>query len=113
MESITIEILNPKASQLIQDLADMKLITICKTEDNTTKFSKKLPRRHSSFKEVSSIEEITKELELEREKHQSDSDVVQEKTEFQHFLLQGPVMTNTQYAEFKENRKRLNKWRSK
>lgn len=113
MESITIEILNPKAKQLIQDLADMKLITICKPEDKDTNFKAFLTKLRSHSEDVSSLDEITKAVELERDRNQSDADVVKEKTEFQHFLLQGPVMTNAQYAEFKENRKLLNKWRSK
>ena len=35
------------------------------------------------------------------------------KTDFQDFLLKGPVMTNEQYLTFKENRKSFNQWRSK
>jgi len=31
------------------------------------------------------------------------------KTDFQEFLLRGPVMSDEQYAAFKENRKALNK----
>ena len=36
-----------------------------------------------------------------------------EKTDFQEFLLKGPVMSDVQYAAFKENRKAFNQWRSK
>jgi len=39
--------------------------------------------------------------------------VENEKTDFQNFILKGPVMTNLQYAAFKENRKAFNQWRSK
>jgi len=35
------------------------------------------------------------------------------KTDFQEFLLKGPVMTDVQYSAFKENRKASNQWRSK
>lgn len=36
-----------------------------------------------------------------------------EKTDFQEFLLKGPVMSDVQYFAFKENRKTFNQWRSK
>jgi hypothetical protein len=35
------------------------------------------------------------------------------RTDFQVFLSKGPVMSDAQYAAFKENRKSLNQWRSK
>jgi len=35
------------------------------------------------------------------------------KTDFQEFLLKGPVMSDVQYSAFKENRKTFNQWRSK
>ena len=35
------------------------------------------------------------------------------KTDFQKFLLKGPVMSDDQYASFKENRKAFNQWRNK
>ena len=38
---------------------------------------------------------------------------VNEKTDFQKFILKGPVMTEVQYSAFKENRKAFNQWRSK
>lgn len=36
----------------------------------------------------------------------------QEGVEFQKFLLKGPVMTGSQYQQFKENRKKMNQWRN-
>jgi len=36
-----------------------------------------------------------------------------EKTNFQEFLLKGPVMSDDQYSAFKENRKAFNQWRTK
>ena len=36
------------------------------------------------------------------------NDAAQEKTEFQEFLLKGPVMSDEQYSAFKENRKAFN-----
>ncbi|MEI6143718.1 MAG: hypothetical protein WCP85_30850 [Mariniphaga sp.] len=41
------------------------------------------------------------------------NDVETKKTEFQEFLLKGPVMSDEQYAAFIENRKAFNQWRSK
>jgi hypothetical protein len=35
------------------------------------------------------------------------------RTEFQKFLLSGPVMTDLQYSEFLETKKHINKWRIK
>jgi hypothetical protein len=35
------------------------------------------------------------------------------KSEFQEFLLNGPVMSDIQYAAFKENRKAFNQWRTR
>jgi hypothetical protein len=35
-----------------------------------------------------------------------------EKTEFQKFLLKGPVMSDLHYKQFKENRKKMNQWRT-
>lgn len=34
-------------------------------------------------------------------------------TEFQNFLLHGPVMTDNQYEQFLENRKWFNQWTTK
>ncbi len=36
-----------------------------------------------------------------------------EKSDFQKFLLNGPVMSDNQYIAFKENRKSFNQWRCK
>ncbi len=38
---------------------------------------------------------------------------VDEKSEFQEFLLWGPVMSDDQYHDYLENRQQLIKWRSK
>lgn len=34
-------------------------------------------------------------------------------SEFQKFLLSGPIMTEKQHLVFKENRKQFNRWRQK
>lgn len=63
MESLRIDIVNPKAKKLIQELADLKLISI---RDNTS-FQKLLTGLRSK-KSVISLDEITKEVELVRAK---------------------------------------------
>ena len=64
MSTIQIEILNPKALKLIQDLADLELISINKPIE--TGFSKLLAKLRSKAETVPSLEEITKEVELVR-----------------------------------------------
>ena len=41
------------------------------------------------------------------------SGIKQERSNFQEFLLQGPTMTDVQYKQFKDNRKKMNQWRTK
>jgi hypothetical protein len=65
MKTYQIDLLNPKAARLLQDLADLKLISIKETKkqdflDIVTKLRKK------ASSNVPSIEEITKEVELVR-----------------------------------------------
>ena len=53
---------------------------------------------------------------IEKIKSALNDGVTTEKTksdisEFQKFLLSGPVMTDEQYNQFKENRKNFNEWR--
>lgn len=64
MSTILIEILNPKAAKLIQDLADLELISI--NHPTETGFSKILAKLRSKAESVPSLEEITKEVELVR-----------------------------------------------
>ncbi|WP_416440566.1 hypothetical protein ACH3O9_11575 [Leeuwenhoekiella sp. A16] len=66
MESIKIDILNPKAKNLLQDLADLNLIKI--NQDKKTDFSTLLKKLRSNSKEKISIEDITKEVEAVRKK---------------------------------------------
>ena len=66
MTTIQIDILNPKATKLLQDLADLNLIAIKQTtEDNFLKIINRLRTKTSS---VPSLEEITKEVEAVRAK---------------------------------------------
>lgn len=65
MKTYQIDILNPKAARLLQDLADLKLISIKETKkqdfiDVVTKLRKK------ASSNVPSLEEITKEVEMVR-----------------------------------------------
>lgn len=64
MNTIQIEILNPKAVRLIQDLADLELISI--NQPIETGFSKLLTKLRANADSVPSLEEITNEVELVR-----------------------------------------------
>lgn len=65
MESIIIEIINPKAKRLIKNLAEMDLIRI-KKKKSGNEFSELLLKLRKHSDETPSIEEITKEVELVR-----------------------------------------------
>ena len=65
MKTYQIDLLNPKAARLLQDLADLKLISIKETKkqdfiDVVTKLRKK------ASSNVPSLDEITKEVEMVR-----------------------------------------------
>lgn len=64
MATMNIEIINPKAKKLLQDLADMKLISINEKANPFLGAVKKL----RSQKAAISLEEITKEVEAVRSK---------------------------------------------
>jgi len=67
MASLNIEILNPKAKKLLQDLADLKLISISeKTSDSFLDTVKKLRSKKAKI----SLDEITKVVEVVRRKRQ-------------------------------------------
>jgi len=66
MNTIQIDILNPKAAKLLKDLADLKLIAIRKTPKND--FVAVLKKLRANDAIVPSLEEITKEVELVRAK---------------------------------------------
>ena len=62
-----VEILDPKATKLLQDLADLKLISIKETsEDRFSKVVDQLRKKAAST--PPSLEEITKEVEVVRAK---------------------------------------------
>lgn len=65
MKTYQIDILNPKAARLLQDLADMKLISI--KETNKQEFMRIISKlRKKSSSNVPTLEEITKEVEIVR-----------------------------------------------
>lgn len=64
METIKVDILNPKARKLLKDLADLDLIVI--RESTKSGFLEVLKKIRSKSKNVPSPEEIAKEVELVR-----------------------------------------------
>ncbi len=64
MSTLTINIINPKAIRLLNDLADMDLISI---EDNSNNgLEDVLKRLRSKSDTAPSLEDITKEVEIVR-----------------------------------------------
>jgi hypothetical protein len=61
METINIDILNPKAKNLLKELASLKLIKINK-ERNKTDFTEFIKKLRSKSTEDLSLEEISKEV---------------------------------------------------
>jgi transcription initiation factor IIE alpha subunit len=68
METIKIEILNPRAKRLLQDLAALNLIRFKDSEDSKTEFKNLLIRLRSSKVPPISLKQITKEVEAVRQK---------------------------------------------
>ena len=66
METLKIDIVNPKAKRIIKDLADLNLINI-RDKDPIKSFDALLNRLRTKGKEIS-LNEITKEVELVRSK---------------------------------------------
>jgi hypothetical protein len=62
METFRIDILNPKAKNLLKQLADLNLIKITKVKKNSD-FSSLLKKMRAKSKDELSFEEITKEVE--------------------------------------------------
>lgn len=67
MNTMRINILNPKAARLLKDLADLNLIAIQDTSKNG--FAAVLKKLRSKAKSAPTLDEITKEVELVRAKH--------------------------------------------
>lgn len=66
METLRIDIVNPKAKKIIKDLADLNLINIRDTDP--IKSFQELLNKLRSKTEAISLDEITKEVELVRAK---------------------------------------------
>ncbi|MGM0744989.1 MAG: hypothetical protein ACQETF_06765 [Bacteroidota bacterium] len=64
METVKVDILNPKARKLLKDLADLDLIAIRKS--TKSEFSEVLKKIRSKSETVPSPEEITTEVEIVR-----------------------------------------------
>lgn len=67
METIRIDILNPKAKNLLKSLVDLNLIKINK-ETEKTAISTLLKKLRTKSEDEISLEEITKEIEKVRKK---------------------------------------------
>lgn len=66
METVRVEILNPKALQILNNLADLDLIAIEVKKPNT--FASILQKLRSKSDSAPSLEDITKEVEMVRRK---------------------------------------------
>ena len=66
METLRIEIVNPKAKKIIKDLADLNLISI-RHQDPAKSFEALLNRLRTKGKDIS-LSDISKEVELVRSK---------------------------------------------
>ncbi len=65
METIQVDILNPKAKKLLRNLADLNLIKINKARSNTD-FTELLQKLRAKTKDEISLDEITNEVEQVR-----------------------------------------------
>jgi len=66
MESIRIDILNPKAKKLLQDLAALDLISIREKLDSKSALKNLLTRLRDKSDQAPSLEDIAKEVEVVR-----------------------------------------------
>jgi hypothetical protein len=67
METLNIEIINPKAKSILQGLANLNLIRIQKNKP-ATEFSDLLKKLRKNSESSLSLDEITKEVEAVRNK---------------------------------------------
>jgi len=68
METLKIEILNPKAKSLLKGLADLKLISIKKSKTSENYYLKFLKRLRNDSATPPSLDEIQKEVKAVRGK---------------------------------------------
>ena len=66
MDSIRIEIINPKARKLLQNLAELKLIRISDSTNIKTELKNLLKKLRSKSNEALSLEEIQDEVKAVR-----------------------------------------------
>jgi hypothetical protein len=66
MEALRIEILNPKVKTILKQLADLDLIAISTTDSPSLELKNLLKKLRSKSKEVPSLDDITKEIEIVR-----------------------------------------------
>ena len=66
MDSIRIEIINPKARKLLQNLAELKLIRISDSTNRKTELKNLLKKLRSKSNEAPSLEEIQDEVKAVR-----------------------------------------------
>jgi len=66
MTVITVELIDPRAKMLLEDLAKMNLIKIQEVETSKQRFSALLSRLRAREEEAPNLEEITKEVESVR-----------------------------------------------
>lgn len=67
MDSLQIDIINPKAAKLLKDLADLNLIVIKKSTSKNG-FAAVLKKLRAKSKSAPTLDEITKEVETVRSK---------------------------------------------
>ncbi len=71
MNTMRIDILNPKAARILEDLADLNLIAIKHTSESG--FASVLKKLRSKAKSAPTLEEITNEVALVRSKRYAKS----------------------------------------
>ncbi len=74
MDSIRIEILNPKAKKLLKNLAELKLIKISDSSDRKSEFKKLLDKLRAKSDNAPSLEEIEKEVKAVRKERYEKED---------------------------------------
>jgi hypothetical protein len=67
METLTIDIINPKVKKLLEDLMALDLIKIRKATSTKKKVENYLKETRKYSKEALSLDEITKEVEIVRQ----------------------------------------------
>lgn len=68
MESMNIDILNPKAKNLLQNLADLDLIRINKSDGGNSDFLTVVSRMRNNADSTPTLDEISREVDAVRKK---------------------------------------------